>query len=189
MQHFQRQIFRQLRGEPNISGNLRRQRRISLLSALILVPLFLGAVDALAATTHLQDLLYPSLAAIGYELFVKDPHGLATSLRNAVIGPIVGAALGAAALAWLPAGPWQVMLVTLAAILAIRTLDIILAPALSVALLTLLARENSLAYVLSVALSSLALTIMFRVWRLTIYVPLTTEHHRQEPAERMSHDE
>jgi hypothetical protein len=148
-----------------------RRERFALLSALIVLPLFLAGVSALVGATHLQNLLFPSLAAIGYELFIRDPRGWATTLRNAVLGPIVGAAVGVVAIALLPSGPLQVLAVTLVAILAMRLLRIVLAPALAVALLTLLARTDSVTYLLSVAASSLALALLFRLWRRFLYLP------------------
>jgi hypothetical protein len=148
-----------------------RRERFTLLSALIILPLFLAGVSALVGATHLQYLLYPSLAAIGYELFIRDPRGWATTLRNAVLGPIVGAAIGVVAIALLPSGPLQVLAVTLVAILAMRLLRIVLAPALAVALLTLLAGTDSVTYLLSVAASSLALALVFRLWRRFLYLP------------------
>ena len=92
-------------------------------------------------------------------------------LCNAVLGPIVGAAVGVVASALLPSGPLQVLAVTLVAILAMRLLRIMLAPALAVALLTLLARTDSVTYLLSVAASSLALALVFRLWRRFFYLP------------------
>jgi uncharacterized membrane protein YwzB len=145
--------------------------RFCLISALIIVPLYLAGVYVLVGATHLRYLLYPSLASIGYDLFIRDPHSWATTLRNAVLGPVMGATVGVLAMLALPAGPLQVLAVTFVAILAMRLLKVVLAPALAVALLTLLAGGDSLAYLFSVAASSLALAVIFRLWRDLLYVP------------------
>ncbi len=113
-----------------------RQQWFCLLWALLLPP-FIGVVDLLGAATHLRFLLFPPLVAIGYTLFV-DPYGKHTSLRDSVLGPVVGALVGVMAITWLPVGPVRVMLVTATGILALRLLRIGLSPALAVALLTLL---------------------------------------------------
>lgn len=148
-----------------------RPARFCLASALIIVPLYLAGVYALVGATHLRYLLYPSLASIGYDLFIRDPQSWATTFRNAVLGPVMGATVGVAALAIVPAGPLQVLAVAVVAMLAMRLLKVVLAPALAVALLTLLAGGESLAYLLSVAASSLALAVIFRLWRDLLYVP------------------
>lgn len=145
--------------------------RFCLVSALIIVPLYLAGVYALVGATHMRYLLYPSLAAIGYDLFIRDPHSWATTFRNAVLGPVLGAAIGVAALAIVPAGPLQVLAVALVAMVVLRLAKVVLAPALAVALLTLLAGSESLAYLLSIAASAVAIAVIFRLWRDLLYVP------------------
>lgn len=148
-----------------------RRARFCLLSALVIEPLYLAGVSVLVGATHLRYLLYPSLAAIGYDLFIRDPHSWATTFRNAVVGPVMGAGIGVLAMVLLPAGPLQVMTVTVVAIGVMRLLKVVLAPALAVALLTLLTGTKSLTYLLSVAASSLVLMLIFRLWRDLLYVP------------------
>jgi hypothetical protein len=58
-----------------------------------------------------------------------------------------------------------VVVVTAAGIQALRLLRIVLPPALAVALLTLLMGGEGLLYLASIAVSSLALTVVFRLWR------------------------
>jgi hypothetical protein len=145
-----------------------RQRRLSLLSALLLLPPFIGAVDLVGAATHLRFLLFPPLVAIGYALFA-DPYGKHTSLRDSVLGPTLGALLGVVTITWLPAGPLRVMIVTAAGILVMRLLRIGLSPVLAVSLLTLLVGAEGLTYLFSIAASSLALIVLFRLWRRLLY--------------------
>lgn len=148
------------------------EAQFTLLSALVILPPFLALVDVLVATTQLRYLLYPSLAAIGYDLFIRDPTAWATSLRNAVLGPTVAAALGMGVVAVLPPTPLRVLVVVALVIAFMRLLDIELAATLSVAMLTLLAGSETIGYLLSVAASSLALTLVFRAWRRFLYLPL-----------------
>ncbi len=158
--------------------------RFCLASALIIVPLYLAGVYVLVGATHLRYLLYPSLAAIGYDLFIRDPHSWATTLRNAVLGPVLGAAIGVAALAIVPAGPLQVLAVALAAMVVLRLAKVVLAPALAVSLLTLLAGGESLAYLLSIAASAVAIAVIFRLWRDLLYVPRFGPAEPQPPPQR-----
>ncbi len=144
------------------------QRRFCLLSVLLLLPPFIGAVDLLGAATRLRFLLFPPLVAIGYALFA-DPYGKHTSLRDSVLGPILGALLGVGTITWIPAGPVRVMIVTAAGILVMRMLRIGLSPVLAVSLLTLLVGAEGITYLLSIAASSLALTVLFRLWWRLIY--------------------
>lgn len=159
---------------PNILAPPRlgaRQARFCLISALIIVPLYLAGVYGLVGATHLRYLLYPSLASIGYDLFIRDPRSWTTTFRNAVFGPVLGAGIGVGAVLLVPAGPLQVLAVTLVAMVALRLAKVVLAPALAVSLLTLLAGGESIAYLLSVAASSFALAVIFRLWRDLLYVP------------------
>ena len=153
-------------------------------SALIIVALYLAGVYVLVGATHLRYLLYPSLAAIGYDLFIRDPHSWATTSRNAVLGPVLGAAVGVAALAIVPAGPLQVLAVALAAMVVLRLAKVVLAPALAVSLLTLLAGGESLAYLLSIAASAVAIAVIFRLWRDLLYVPRFGPAEPQPPPQR-----
>lgn len=145
-----------------------RRRRFCVTWALFLLPLFLGAVAIAGSATHLRFLLFPPLAAIGFALFLE-PYHQRTSLRSVVAGPVAGALIGAAAGAWLPAGPLRVAAVTALSIIALYLLRAELTPALAVALLTLLVGASGVAYVISIMLSSLALWGLFLLWRRTVY--------------------
>ncbi len=149
-----------------------RASHFCVLSALVVIPPFLALIYALGDTTHLRYLLYPSLAAIGYDLFIRDPTSLATTLRNAVLGPIVAAALGMGIMLVLPQSPLRVLIVAVLTIVVMRLLNIVLASTLSVALLTLLAGADTPRYLVSIAASSLVLTLAFRAWRHFLYLPL-----------------
>jgi CBS-domain-containing membrane protein len=154
-------------GESDTAAKL-RHRRFCVLWATLLLPPFLGAIALIGSATHLRFLLFPPLAAIGYALFL-DPRSSRTALRSVVLGPVAGALLGVAAVSWLPPGPARVMIVTALGIVALYVLHAELTPALAVALLTLLVGAEGETYVVSIALSSLALWALFLVWRHTIY--------------------
>jgi hypothetical protein len=72
------------------------REHVCVVSALCVLPPFLGIVAVVGTATHLRLLLFPPLAVIGYALFLH-PFGPYTSLRNCVLGPIMGALVGTAA--------------------------------------------------------------------------------------------
>lgn len=158
------------RGRWRVLGRL-RAAHFCVLSALVIIPPFLALLDMLGSTTHLRYLLYPSLAAIGYDLFIRDPTSLAATLRNAVLGPTVAAALGMGVMFIIPSSPLRVFVVAVLAIVVMRVMNIVLAPTLAVALLTLLAGTETPKYLVSIAVSSLVLTLAFRAWRHFLYLP------------------
>lgn len=151
-----------------VSGDEARRRRFLTLWVLFVLPSFLGAVAVVGSATHLRFLLFPPLAAIGFALFL-DPYSQRASLRSVVAGPVAGALIGVAAQSWLPAGPWRVTAVTALGIIALSLLRAELTPALAVALLTLLVGASGVAYIISIALSSLALSTLFLLWRCVVY--------------------
>lgn len=158
-------------------------RRFRMLWALSILPLFLAIVAVIAGQVEMRYLLFPPLAAIGYGLFI-DPYSRRATVRGIVIGPVVGAAIGALALAWLPEGPLRILLVTALGILALYWLKSELTPALGVTLLTLLVGAHGLMYVLAIGLTTSALAVIFFVWRRYIYERATRapdEEHEVEP--------
>jgi hypothetical protein len=124
----------------------------------------LGLIDYLAAATHLRFLLFPPLAVFGYALFLE-PYGRHTGLRDGVVGAVLGAMLGAAGVAWVPAGPLRVALVTAVGIVLLYQLRIDLRMGLAVAFLSLVVGAEGFPYALSIAASSLVLALIFRLWR------------------------
>ncbi|HEU0027604.1 MAG TPA: HPP family protein [Ktedonobacterales bacterium] len=149
-------------------------RRFRMLWALVILPLFLAIVALLVGQTNMGLALFPPLAAIGFTLFM-DPWSKRATVRSIMAGPVIGAAIGAVTLAVVPAGPLRILLVTAFAIVALYWLRSELAPALAVALLTLLVgvRDGPL-YVLAIALGTSALAVIFFAWRRYIYERATT---------------
>jgi CBS-domain-containing membrane protein len=149
-------------------------RRFRMLWALVILPPFLAIVALLVGNTAIGPALYPALAAIGLAVFM-DPWSKRATLRSIMAGPVVGAAVGAVALAAVPTGPLRILLVTALGIVALYWLRSELAPALAVALLTLLvgAQDGPL-YVLAVALGTSALAAIFFAWRRYIYERATS---------------
>ncbi|HUY76089.1 MAG TPA: HPP family protein [Ktedonobacterales bacterium] len=146
----------------------KRRRRFCALWALLLLPMFLGLVAIVGSATHLRFLLFPPLAAIGFALFLE-PYHRRTSLRSVVFGPVMGASIGVVALSWIPAGPLRIVTVTALGIAALYLLQAELTPALAVALLTLLVGASGVAYIISIALSSLTLWVFFLLWRSVVF--------------------
>ena len=144
-------------------------RRFRMLWALVILSPFLAIVAVIGSQTNVTYMLFPPLAAIGYMLFL-DPFNERVTVRGIVAGPVIGAAIGALALAWLPRGPLLILLVTMLGILSLYWLDSEMAPTLAVTLLSLLVgvRDGPL-YVVAVAAGTSALAVIFFAWRRYVY--------------------
>ena len=151
------------------------------LSTLVLVPLLVGAVTMLSNSTRLLSfLLYPPLASGTYTLFA-DPRGKYASPLRFVVGLTAGAMSGWLALElsarfWYHTPPSQLQIHAGAAALGIFVtgvvcwmLEIEEPAAFSTALLVLATDASQFAYVVTVALSSSFVAVVFLVWREKFY--------------------
>jgi len=148
------------------------------LTVLVAVPLLIGLVTLVSnALTELSFLLFPPLAAGAYTLF-SDPEGRYASPRKFVIGLVVGALCGWAALGLsASAGPATTAVSPASAALSIFltgavtwVLDVEEPAAFSTALLVLVTDNASPeAYVTSVAVFGTLVALVFSVWRARFY--------------------
>jgi nucleotide-binding universal stress UspA family protein len=146
------------------------------LTVLVAVPLLIAVVTIISnVLTELSFLLFPPLAAGAYTLF-SDPEGRYASPRRFVVGLVVGALCGWAALA-LPVTPAGSVVSPLSAALSIFLtgavtwlLDVEEPAAFSTALLVLVTDDASPeAYVASVATFGTLVAAVFGVWRSRFY--------------------
>jgi nucleotide-binding universal stress UspA family protein len=146
------------------------------LTVLVAVPLLIAVVTIISnVLTELSFLLFPPLAAGAYTLF-SDPEGRYASPRRFVVGLVVGALCGWAALA-LPVTPAGPVVSPLSAALSIFLtgavtwlLDVEEPAAFSTALLVLVTDDASPeAYVASVATFGTLVAAVFGVWRSRFY--------------------
>jgi nucleotide-binding universal stress UspA family protein len=145
------------------------------LTVLVAVPLLIAVVTAVSnALTELSFLLFPPLAAGAYTLF-SDPEGRYASPRKFVVGLVVGACCGWAALVLpVPSGTAVSPLSAAASIFltgaATWLLDVEEPAAFSTALLVLVTDDASPeAYVASVAVFGTLVAVVFAVWRSRFY--------------------
>jgi len=150
------------------------------LSALLFVPLLMGAVTFLSGELQeLSFLLFPPLASGAYTLF-HDPDGTFASPRRFVGGLTFGAVAGlvslniVAALQGTTAGAPEVTPGGAALAVALTgagtwALDLEEPAAFSTALLVLVTGTDRVTYVLSVATSSLLVAGVFLLWRERFY--------------------
>ena len=148
------------------------------LTVLVAVPLLIGLVTFVSnALTELSFLLFPPLASGAYTLF-SDPEGRYASPRKFVVGLVVGALCGWAALGLsaplLPAAtvvsPASAALSILLTGAATWLLDVEEPAAFSTALLVLVTDDASPeAYVTSVAVFGALVALVFSVWRDRFY--------------------
>ncbi|MEF8856293.1 MAG: universal stress protein [Haloplanus sp.] len=150
------------------------------LTVLVAVPLLIGLVTLISnALAELSFLLFPPLASGAYTLF-SDPEGRYASPRKFVVGLVVGACCGWAALAlaaWVPLLPTGAAVSPTSAALSIFLtggatwlLDVEEPAAFSTALLVLVTDDASPeAYVTSVAVFGALVAGIFAVWRSRFY--------------------
>lgn len=146
------------------------------LSALLFVPLLMGAVTFLSSELRqVSFLLFPPLASGTYTLFY-DPDGAFASPRRFVGGLTFGAVAGLAAVniaavlqgttvGGLQVTPASAALAVFLAGAGTWVLDLEEPSAFSTALLVLVTGTDRLTYVLSVATSSLLVAGVFLLWR------------------------
>lgn len=145
------------------------------LTVLVAVPLLIAVVTVVSnALTELSFLLFPPLAAGAYTLF-SDPEGRYASPRKFVVGLVVGAFCGWAALALpvsqgTPVSPASAAISIFLTGAATWSLDVEEPAAFSTALLVLVTDDASPeAYVASVAVFGTLVAIVFSVWRSRFY--------------------
>jgi nucleotide-binding universal stress UspA family protein len=148
------------------------------LTVLVAVPLLIGVVTFVSnALTELSFLLFPPLASGAYTLF-SDPEGRYASPRKFVVGLVVGALCGWAALGLsaplLPAptvvSPASAALSIFLTGAATWLLDVEEPAAFSTALLVLVTDDASPeAYITSVAVFGALVALVFSVWRDRFY--------------------
>ncbi len=136
-------------------------------AALVAVPLALAAIEVLAEQTELRLLLFPSLASIAYLLFTR-PVGPHATWRGAVIVPSIGAGIGTLGTIAFHSGFLGILVISFAAMIAMRLLQVDTAPVLAVALLPLVFGVRGFGYPILIFLATTALFQLFRVWRRTL---------------------
>ncbi|WP_232687200.1 HPP family protein [Halobacterium zhouii] len=160
---------------------LETTNNLTHLSVLLFVPLLIALVTLLASTLGVVSfLLFPPLASGTYTLF-SDPEGRYSDPRKFVGGMTLGALCGWASVEFTAAYVYGVppaelgahagaaaLSVLLTGIVA-WTVDLELPTAFSTALLVLITGAGQLAYVVSVALSTSLVALVFVVWHHEFY--------------------
>lgn len=176
VRRLERREVREFRGWIEHTGNLTR------LSVALFVPLLVATVTLLSNTLNelIPFLLFPPLAAGTYTLF-SDPSGRYSSPWQFVAGLTLGALSGWVALELsviflyqtpppeVHVSPGSAALSVFLTAIATWAFDIDLPTAYSTALLVLVTGSSQLAYVLSVALSSSLVAVVFIIWRRQFY--------------------
>ncbi|WP_460919446.1 HPP family protein [Salinarchaeum chitinilyticum] len=144
-------------------------------SVLLFVPLTIAGVTALAnSIPSLSFLLFPPLASGAYTLFA-DPEGRYASPIRFVAGLTIGSVCGWIALVTLGSpgsgdvNAWAAMLAVLLTGTATWALDVEEPSGYSAALLLLVQEAPPTLYVLSVAVASTIVAVVYVTWHDTIY--------------------
>lgn len=136
-------------------------------AALVAVPLALAFIEVVAQRAELRLLLFPSLASIAYLLFTR-PVGPHATWRGAVVAPSIGASIGTVGTLTFRSGFLGVLVISFAAMIAMRLLRVDTAPVLAVALLPLVFGVRGVGYPILIFLATSALFLLFRIWRRTL---------------------
>jgi CBS-domain-containing membrane protein len=139
-------------------------QRASLAAVLVVLPGMLALLEFASSRTDLKMLLFPPLAAIGYQV-LRTPHSPLAHLRSVVLAPTLASVIGTGLAAAGGLQVWTTAAATLAGVVIVELLRAHAPPALAVALLPLFSRTPSWIYPVSVVLATTALYGLFLAWR------------------------
>ena len=139
-------------------------QRASLAAVLVVLPGMLALLQFASSRTDLKLLLFPPLAALGYQV-LRFPHSPAAHLRSVVLAPTLACVFGTG-LAM--AGGLQVWTAAAATLIGVVIVELLRAHApatVAVALLPMFSATPSWIYPVSVLLATTALYGVFLAWR------------------------
>lgn len=129
------------------------ESRIALIGILLSL-CFMGGIAKLAAATGIASILFPELAALSYDVFLR-PNGVwARSRLMIAITPTLTALLGMLVTRHMPYGPWSIVVCIAGSIAIIRVLRSPVAPAISACFLALALGETSWWYPASILIGT-----------------------------------
>jgi CBS-domain-containing membrane protein len=124
----------------------------------------LALLELASSRTDLKMLLFPPLAAIGYQV-LRTPHSPLAHLRSVVLAPTLASAIGTGLAAAGGLQVWTTAAATLAGVVIVELLRAHAPPTVAVALLPLFTRPPSWIFPVSVLLATTALYGVFLGWR------------------------
>jgi hypothetical protein len=115
---------------------------------------FMGGIAKAASVAGIASILFPELAALSYDVFVR-PRGVwAHAPLMLAITPTITALLGMVVTRYMPYGPWSIAACVLGSIMIIKVLRSPVAPAISACFLALALGETSWLYPASILIGT-----------------------------------
>lgn len=131
---------------------------------MLLPALLLGVLAALGHWTGFQLLLFPEMAALGYELFRYPQGHFASKPLLVVVSPLLAGVWGWELEQALGFSPFTVLLAVVGTLGLLQLLRSAITPSLSAAILPLVLGIRSPLYILGIGLGTAGLVWLFRVW-------------------------
>src|SRR6266403_1035735 len=120
-------------------GGAPAAQRASLAAVLVVLPGMLALLEFASSRTDLKLLLFPPLAAIGYQV-LRTPHSPLAHLRSVVLAPTLASVIGTGLAAAGGLQVWTTAAATLAGVVIVEVLRAHAPPTVAVALLALFTR-------------------------------------------------
>src|SRR5437588_967320 len=139
-------------------------QRASLAAVLVVLPGMLALLEFASSRTDLKMLLFPPVAAIGYQV-LRTPHSPLAHLRSVVLAPTLASVIGTGLAAAGGLQVWTTAAATLAGVVIVEVLRAHDPPTVAVALLALFTRPPSWIFPVSVLLATTALYGVLLLWR------------------------
>jgi hypothetical protein len=152
--------------------------RFAFISRLAAVPLILALLSAIQLMIHVpatKFLVLPPLAVIVYVLFT-DPNGKPARFRSIVVLPCLGAIVGEFCSHFLGLTPAGISVAMLIVLLLQQALQAAMPPALALSLLAMLLHVDGVTYPLGVFLATIAIFVIFMLWRQLSRFALVNRH-------------
>lgn len=138
-------------------------RRIA--SAVLISLCFMGGIAGAASASGVALLLFPELAALSYDVFLRPRGTWARASWMLAISPAMTAVLGVLVTRYLPYSAVSITICILGAMVILKAIRSPIAPAISACFLALSLGEKSWLYPLAILLGTSALAVVSSAYR------------------------
>jgi hypothetical protein len=136
-----------------------------IISAVLISLCFMGGMAAAAEAAGIALLLFPELAALSYDVFLR-PHGTWARVPwMLALSPAVTAVLGVLVTRYLPYSAASIAICIVGAMLILKLMRSPIAPAISACFLALSLGEKSWLYPLAILLGTGSLAVLSSIYR------------------------
>lgn len=153
-----------------------------VVSAVLISLCFMGGVAGAASAAGIALLLFPELAALSYDVFLRPQGKWARAPLMLALSPAVTAMLGVLVTRYLPYSALSIAICIVGAMIILKVMRSPIAPAISACVLALSLGEKSWVYPLSILAGTAALAVLSSVHRI---VADTGSHSTPSAASRV----